>query len=331
MDNSAEIKETGFFKHFKVIVIGLVFVVVILGAVFAGVAAMEQDQGYSAQGSLKYEETDLNSKVPGNIEQVLVEEGDNVKKGDVLLIISGESIEAKKLQAQGALAAAEATYQKALNGARNQEVIQAKTAAELYEKTYLRVKTLFEDGAVSENDYDQVFAQYIAARETYDMALQGARPEDVLAAEALVLQAEGAVAEVDSYLEDCIITASMDGVVTAVNANEGELISTGMPLVTILSEEDPWIEVNVLESELRYINEGKTVKVTFAAYRDRQMEGTIREVSRQPDFAVKRATGNNGDFDILSYGVKVRLNGSEGLTLYPGMTVMVDFGDGNDI
>lgn len=81
-----------------------------------------------------------------------------------------------------------------------------------------------------------------------------------------------------------------------------------------------------METELKYVTVGKTVQVTFAAYQDTPVLGTVTEVSQQPDFAVKRSTSNNGDFDILSYGVKVTLNDPDAVTLYPGMTVSVDFG-----
>lgn len=326
MEKNAAIRETGFFKHSKMIIIGVLAIAVILAIVYTVYASESGSGDYKAQGNLKYEETDLNTKIAGNIKQVLVEEGDTVKKGDLLVVISSEAIEAKKLQAEGALAAANAVYEKARNGARSQEVIQAKAAADMYGKTFNRVKTLYEDGAVSENDYDQVHTQYIAAQETYSMALQGARAEDIEAAHALVLQAQGAIAEVNSYLQDCNIKASMDGVVTAVNVNEGELVSTGMPLVSLADRADPWVDVSVMETQLSNVKKGGSVKVTFAAYPDKIVDGVISDVSEEPDFAVKRATSNNGDFDILSYNVKVKLKNHEGIELHPGMTVEVDFG-----
>ena len=326
MEKNAIIRETGFYKRPKVIIIGVLAIAIILAIVYTAFAAESGSGDYKAQGNLKYEETDLNSKIAGNVQQVLVEEGDTVKKGDTLVIINSNSIEAKKLQAEGALAAATATYSKAKNGARSQEVTQAKAAADMYAKTYERVKSLYEDGAVSENDYDQVHAQYIAAQETYSMALQGARPEDIAAAKALVDEANGAIAEVNSYLQDCVIKASMDGVVTAVNVNAGELVSTGMPLVSLADRTDPWVDVSVMETQLSNVKKGGTVNVTFAAYPDKKVEGVIADVSEEPDFAVKRATSNNGDFDILSYNVKVKLKDHDGIELHPGMTVEVDFG-----
>ena len=277
------------------------------------------------QGNLKTQEIDINSKIAGIVDQVLVEEGQEVKKGDTLIIISSESIEAKKRQAEAATAAAQAQYNKALNGARSQEVAQAKAAFELAEKTYQRIKTLYEQEVVAANTYDQAYAQYSAAKEVYDMALQGAREEDKAAAEALVAQAQAATAEVQSYLDDAVIKASMDGVVTVLNVNEGELVSTGMPLATLTSKEKPYIEINVKETDLGQVHTGAEVTVTIAAYPDKVFKGRVTNVSQKPDFATKRATSNNGEFDVLSYGVKIELMDLD-QEVYPGMTAMVNFG-----
>ncbi|HML38204.1 MAG TPA: efflux RND transporter periplasmic adaptor subunit [Bacillota bacterium] len=277
------------------------------------------------QGNIKTEETDLNSKIAGNVEQVLVKEGQSVKKGDTLIVISSESIEAKKKQAEAAEAAAQAQYDKALNGARSQEVAQAKAAYDLAEKTYQRIKGLYDEGAVPANTYDQAYAQYTSAKETYDMAVQGARSEDKAAAEAVVAQAKAAEAEVQSYLDDTVIKAPMDGAVTALNVNEGELVSTGMALATLTGDEKPYVEINVKETDLGLVHKGGQVDMTIAAYPGETFKGTIVNVNQKPDFATKRATNNNGDFDVLSYGVRIELEQID-KDIYPGMTVMVNLG-----
>ena len=186
------------------------------------------------------------------------------------------------------------------------------------------MKTLLAQEAISQSTFDQVEAQYIAAKETYNMAVEGARSEDKAAASALVQQADGAIAEVNSYLDNSEIKAPMDGIVTAVNVNKGELISTGMPVASVTSPENPWVEVNVEETQLAKVHLGSTVKVTFAAYPGEKFTGKVTNVSQKPSFATKRATNENGSFDILSYGVKVEITDAPE-ELYSGMTVLVDF------
>lgn len=285
----------------------------------------EKSEELVVQGSLKMKEATLNSKLAGTIDEVLVEEGDTVKAGDPLIKLTSDTVEAKLQQAAGAKAAAQAQANKASAGARSQEVAQAKAAFDYAQKTYDRMKILLEQEAISQATFDQVQAQYTAAKEVYNMALEGARSEDKAAANALVQQASGAVAEVNSYLGDSVIKAPMDGVVTSVNVDPGELISTGMPLAAITSPNHPWVEVNVKETDLAKVHLGGEVKLTFSAYPGEIFKGKIVNVNKKPDFATKRATNENGDFDVLSYGVKVEIIGAD-KELYSGMTVLVNFG-----
>lgn len=305
--------------------------VVVIALICAGCNSFMGEKGtgeddFIIQGNVKTTEIDLNSKLAGNVVEILVEEGDEVKAGDVIIKISSEAVEAKLQQAEAAKAAAQAVAEKAANGARSQEVAQAKAAFDYAQKTYDRMKTLLQEEAISQATFDQVEAQYIAAKETYNMALEGARNEDVLAANSQVAQADGAIAEVNSYLEDSQIKAPVDGTITSINVNLGELISTGMPLATLSANDEPWVEVNVKETDLEKVHVGQEVKVSFPAYPDKEWTGTVATVNKKPDFATKRATNENGDFDVLSYGVKIKLTGVD-VDLYSGMTTMVDFGE----
>lgn len=306
------------------------------------------------QGSVKMTEIDLNSMLDGYIDAVNVAEGDEVKAGDVILQIEPDIVQAKVKEAEAALgqakaglAQAQAAYQaaqavlsKAQNGARPEDLAQAKAAYDYAAGTYERMKPLYEDGAVSANDFDGVTAQYLAAKAVYETAVNGARPEDIAAAqaqvaqanaaisqyEATVKQAEAAVGEANTYLNHAVITAPSDGVITAINVEKGELISTGMALASMRAADDAWVEVNLPETSLRLVKQGQQVDLNFPAYAEQVFHGTVINVSKNPDFAIKKATNENGSFDVLSYAVKIRLDDVTE-TLYAGMTAVVDFGD----
>lgn len=306
------------------------------------------------QGSIETKEVDINSKIAGKVSQIKVSEGDKVKKGDILFIIDSDTIQTKKAQAQAAMEAAKgqvkaaeaakqaalAQAEKAQNGTRSQELAQAKVAYELAQKTYNRVKSLYESSACSQSTFDEASTKYEIAKETYDEAKQGARSEDKSAANAVVAQAEssieaykgqlqqaqGALDEVDTYLEDTVIKAPIDGTVTEINVEAGELISTGMPLTTVSNIDKPWAEVNVKETDLSMVKLGEGVTVSLQAYPKEKFKGKIIQVNEKPAFATKRATNNNGEFDVLSFGVKVELEDIKNKVIYPGMTAIVDFG-----
>lgn len=325
-----------------VIKIALVVVAIVLAAVlfswYNANREVAQHNPAVMQGSVKMTEIDLNSMLDGYIEVVNVAEGDSVKEGDVLLQIEPDIVQAKVREAEAALgqakaglAQAQAVLAKAQNGARPEDVAQAKAAYDYAAGTYERMKPLFEDGAVSANDFDGVTAQYLAAKAVYETAMNGARPEDIAQAQgavqqyqATVKQAEAAVNEANTYLKHAVITAPADGVVTAVNVEKGELISTGMALASLRAEADAWVEVNVLETSLSLVQQGQQVSLSFPAYAEQTFHGTVVNVSKNPDFAVKKATNENGSFDVLSYAVKIRLDDMT-QPLYAGMTAIVDF------
>ena len=278
-----------------------------------------------------------------------------VKAGDVILQIEPDIVQAKVKEAEAALGqaraglaqaqaahqAAQAVLAKAQNGARPEDIAQAKAAYDYAAVTYERMKPLYADGAVSTNDFDGIEAKYLAAKAVYEQAQNGARPEDIAAAQAQVAQAsaaisqyqatirqaEGAVEEATTYLNHAAITAPSDGVITAVNVEKGELISTGMALVSMRAAGEAWVEVNVPETSLSMVKQGQQVELFFPAYNEQRFAGTIINVSKSPDFAIKKATNENGSFDVLSYTVKIRLDDMTE-TLYAGMTAMVDFAAG---
>lgn len=304
------------------------------------------------QGYVEAKEININTKVPGDIEDVLVKEGDFVKIGDLILKISSNTIEAKKQQtealimaAEGQVKAAEAAKQaalaqqkKATNGARTQEVEQLKMAYELAKKTFDNVTVLYEADAIPESKYDEVKIKYEVSKKNYEMAQEGAREEDKLASTAIVsqadamvhaasgklLEAKGGLNEVNSYLEDTLIEAPMDGVITSVNVERGELVSTGMPLITLTDMNDMWIDIKVRETALSMVELNQEVTVEFLAYDNKKFKGVVRSINKKPDFATKRATNSNGEFDVLSFGVKVELIETDE-TIYPGMTAIVNF------
>ena len=151
-------------------------------------------------------------KVPGRILEFRVKEGQSVQAGDTLAILEAPDVLAKLEQARAAEAAAQAQNEKALKGARHEQVQaafemwqKAKAGLEIAEKSYKRVKNLADQGVMSAQKLDEVTAQRDAAIATekaakaqYDMAKNGAEREDKAAAAALVDRAKGAVAEVES-------------------------------------------------------------------------------------------------------------------------------------
>ena len=321
----------------KTLFAGLAVVIAAVGIVaLVGIFAIHEPKE-TIMGEVDATEYRVSNKVPGRIDSLYVKEGDRVKAGDTLAHISSPQVEAKMMQAKAVKNAASAQSRKAKGGAREQQKQmayqvwqKAKAAVEVYKKSYDRVKGLYEKGVVSAQKFDEVEAQYkvaqadcAAAEQQYLLAKEGAQQEDIAAAAALVNQAGGAVAEVQSYLDDSYLIAPSDGEVVEIFAKLGDLIGTGSPVMSILNMDDSWMFFAVREDLLKGINPGDTLQVRLPALGKETHPCEVRRVQAMASYATWRATKTNGQYDVKSFDVKVvPLQHIEGMR--PGMTAIVE-------
>ncbi len=290
------------------------------------------------QGEIEATQIRVASKIPGRVDSIAVKKGQKVQKGEFLFSINSPEIEAKLQQATAAKNAAAAQSLKARNGAQEEDIqaayntyLKAEAAARLYEKTAQRVANLFADGVVSEQKKDEADTQAKAARETanaakaiWDKARKGARYEDKRAAEALVNQAEGAIAEVEAYLAETQIKAPAAGEVSNLVAEEGELVPTGYPVVTILDLTDTWATLYIREDLMADVKMGSTIKATVPALGNKDVTLRVDYISPMADFATWTSTKTSGGFDMKSFEIHaVPVEKLEGLR--PGMSVLVNW------
>ena len=289
------------------------------------------------QGEADVTSYKASSKLAGRIEKMCVQEGQRVRKGDLLYVLSTPEIDAKMHQARAAESAASAQAAKANRGARVQEVEaaremwqKAQAGLDLAEKSYNRVKKLYEEGVLPAQKFDEAEANYAAAKATasaanaqYRMAEEGARNEDKAAARALTEQAAGAIMEVEAYAADACIYSPVDGEVSTIMAREGELVGTGYPVVTILDMDDIWVAFNIKETLMPKIAMGKKFRAYVPAL-DRDVELVVDYIAPQGDFATWSATRTQGGFDVRTFNVKTRpASAADGLR--PGMSALMDW------
>ncbi|MBQ7513609.1 MAG: biotin/lipoyl-binding protein [Prevotella sp.] len=313
-------------------IIGFAAVVTVVAVI--GFFAFSRDPEM-IQGQVEVSEYRVSSKVPGRILEIRVKEGDFVKVGDTLAILDAPEVRAKMEQAQSAENAAAALEQKAQTGARQEEIQgayqlmqQAKAGLEIAEKSYNRVQRLFDEGVMSAQKRDEAYAQYKAmeaqakaAESRYEMAKNGARREDKLAAAAQVGRAKGAVQEVNSYISETVQVAQMEGEVTDIYPKLGELVGTGSPIMSIAVMSDLWGTFNVREDQLNGMEIGKTFTAFVPAFnKDIQMK--VYYMKDQGSYAVWKATKANGQYDLKTFEVKARpVEKLEGLR--PGMSLII--------
>lgn len=287
------------------------------------------------QGQAEVSEYRVSSKVPGRILELRVSEGDRVNAGDTLAILEAPDVEAKLAQAQAAKDAAQAQNEKAIKGVRQEEIRMAQemwqkslAGVDIAEKSYKRVKNLFEEGVMSAQKHDEAKAQYDAAiatekaaRAQYEMARNGAEREDKLAAAALVGRAKGAIAEVESYIKETILIAPHQGEVSEIFPVPGELIGTGAPIMNIAVMDDMWVTFNIREDLLKDIGMGTELEAFVPALGNKDIKLKVYYMKDLGTYAAWKATKTTGQFDLKTFEVKARPTAKvEGLR--PGMSVI---------
>jgi HlyD family secretion protein len=319
------------------IVLSLVALACIIAIVCViGIFTFNENKPETIQGQAEVSEYRISSKVPGRIREIRVKEGQKVNAGDTLALLEAPDIEAKLSQAEAVRTVATAQNEKAMKGAREEEIQGAyeiwqksKSGLDIMEKSYKRMENLFKEGVVTEQKRDEAKAQYDAAVSTeraalsqYNMAKNGAEKETKEMAAAQVRQAEGVVAEVNSYINETVLIATTAGEVSEIFPMVGELVGTGAPIMNIAVMSDMWTSFNVREDLLQNLSVGTQIKGYVPAL-DKEIELTVTYIKDLGSYAAWKATKANGQYDLKTFEVRaVPMSPVENLR--PGMSVIIN-------
>ncbi len=312
-----------------VVLVLLISIIIFLGYRF-GRSRHEVVQGYVECTNLR-----LASKIAGRIDKIFVEEGDSVSRGDTLYVISTPELDAKLGQVEAILSAAKAVEERAMAGTRKPIIRsardmwqKAKAGVTLARQSYDRVQRLYEEGVATAQKRDEAYAALAAARATeraaksqYLLAVEGASREDKEAAAAQVRQAQSVVEEVERYLADRVVCSPVDGVVATVVSNEGEIVGSGYPVVTVEECNTAKAIFNIPETLLPLIVQGRHFEAEVPAL-GKRVGFEVSSISVEANFATQSATSARGDFDIRTFEVKMRPLGS--VALRAGMSVIIE-------
>lgn len=287
------------------------------------------------QGEVEVTEYRVSSKLPGRILKLLVKEGDLVRAGDTLAILEVPEVNAQKKAAEATQGAADAMSEMADNGARKEQIQaayqlwqQAIAARDIAQKSYNRVQNLYDSGVMSAQKRDEALAAYQAteaqvnaAKSQYDMAKNGARWEEKKAAAKQAQAAKSAVDVFKSLLSETVQVATMDGEVSEVYPEIGELVGTGSPIMSIAVMNNMWGTFNIREDQLKGMKIGDTFKAYVPAF-DKEIQMKVYYIKDQGAYAVWKATKSNGQYDLKTFEVKAKpLTKIEGLR--PGMSLII--------
>lgn len=325
-------------KNFSTRVMLTAFAAVLIGVglvALAGIFLLSPPDDY-IMGQAEAAQVRISGKIPGRIAAYYYKEGERVKKGDTLVRLDTPDIQAKLMQAEAIRAAAEAQNAKALAGARTQEVAgafevwqKAKAGADIAQKSFQRIRNLYDKGVVSAQKRDEAEANFKAmeatekaARAQYDMAKDGARAEDKKAAAELLNQAAGAVAEVESYLEESVLLSPIDGEVVERFPQPGELVGSGAPIMHLVDTDDMWATFSVREDFLKNLTIGSEINAFIPALDNRPAKLKVYYMKDMGTYAVWKATKSAGQYDAKTFEVRAR-PAEKIANLRPGMSIVI--------
>ncbi|MDI6907459.1 MAG: efflux RND transporter periplasmic adaptor subunit [Thermoanaerobacterales bacterium] len=192
-------------------------------------------------------EVNLVPKMAGKVGQVLVDVGDRVKAGQVVLRLDAPEMAAAVTLAESGLRQAEINFDSA-------------------KKNYERGKLLLEQQAIAPAEFENAYQKpYDLAKEAYDRT------------------APAQLAQARANYENTILTTPVTGVVTARNVNPGELASPSMPVLTIVNIDAVFVETTASEEQINRLKPGQEVTVRIKAAGDQSFKGTIATVSPAAD------------------------------------------------
>lgn len=244
----------------------------------------------------------ISPKNSGQLVDLRVEQGDRVKQGQIIARMDDRSLQAQLIQVRAKLDQAQAQLAEARAGSRTQEVEQAqarvdaaRAQANLSQARVTRYQELAKQGAISQDQLDQYLSEYRSATANLQEAQRqlsllqsGSRPEVIAQREAAVMAAQGELKAVQVQLQDTVIRAPFDGVVTQKYATEGAFVTpttsasstasaTSSSIVAIAKGTE--ILANVPETDIAQIQQGQAVEIVADAYPEQVFKGRVRLIA----------------------------------------------------
>lgn len=294
-----------------------------------------------ASGTVEATEAQLGFQAVGRIENIFVDEGDSVRAGEVMARLDAAEMNARIEQAEAQADAARAVLSEMERGSRREEIAQARAARDAAQQRFNdaardleRMRTLHAGGAVSQEAFDKAElahevakSQFEQAQEQFKLVEQGPRAERIEGARAQLAQAEAVVRTLQASLENMIIIAPFDGIVTVRHREQGETVPLGSPVLNLLNRNDRWIRIYVPETRIGELRIGQSATITFDTYPDKSYRGEVVFIASQAEFTPKTVQTAEERIKLV-YAVKVRIMEDPSYDLKPGVPADVELSKG---
>jgi len=228
------------------------------------------------RGKVKFETISISGKLAGRVSKIYIKEGESVKKGDTLALLDIPEINAKMMQAEGAVTAATGLLNMASNGATLEQMDQingkidaSKAQLKFAQKSYNRLQKMYADSLISLQQFDEVKmkrdmvkAQVSALEAKRNEVHKSARTEQLDQAKGQLKRAMGAKQEVLTAANEKLIIAPADMSIETISLQEGELLTPGYVLFNGYKKNSVFFRFTVPESKVYDFEVGKSLILT---------------------------------------------------------------------
>jgi HlyD family secretion protein len=247
-------------------------------------------------------EVKVSPDISGEITELNVQEGDTVKKGQVLARIYADIYNIQRNQAASGVAQSQAQVN---NSSAAIEALRAQM--EQAEKTYNMQRQLFTDKVISQNEFNTAEAAYKAAKANYNAAVQG-----IKGGQASVQTARASLDKANKDLGRTVIVAPMDGVISLMNVKQGEKVAgnsfnVGTEMMRIADMQKIEVRVDVGENDIPKVKLGDSALIDVDAYSDRKFKGIVTQIASSNNGAASQSVLSNTSTDVTQYKVYIRL------------------------
>jgi HlyD family secretion protein len=285
-------------KIFRVFLILLI--VIAASAVVSYLREEKNSVPFTLYGNVDIREVDLGFRVSGKLLQMNFEEGDAVKKGDILAVLDDEPYRNELAVAAARVARAEVQLQKLENGSRTQEIKVAEAKVREAEsvfnnalREYNRQKALLSTNSTSQQSLDQVKAssdeakaRLNSAKESLALVKEGFRSEDILAGRKELQETKAKYKVAETLLADTTLIAPNDGMLITRIHEPGTIVAAGTPVYTLSLRNPVYVRAYVAEPDLGKVAPGTKVEITTDST-DSTYSGTIGFISPRAEFTPK--------------------------------------------
>ncbi len=300
------------------------------------IACPGQKSSIILHGQVEFDEIDIASRLSSRVKEIKVELGDDVTDGQVLAILDDDLIAIRNDRAKITIEQANLQKNMTNQATRREDLLQLQAALELAKsqrdfarQSFNRAKNLFEKGAISTQQWEEIVAKEKMAQAQYEMAKarleaghNGARSEQKALAESNLVQAETGLAEVAAYHKDLQLTASTGAQVFAIHARAGELVPQGFPILTLLDRQHPRMSFYVTEDRLLHFKQGQSYAIELPALGQQTIKAQLIRIQVLPSVLTQVVTEDRQARDIRSFELTLKPEGPVPL-LQPGMSAVL--------